>query len=64
MYSNKNKINEKLNAINILVKHHLFKTKNIIRLKEVTKLILEIFKGSLKINSSIMGNISMAFKML
>ena len=48
----------------MLGKHHFLKTKNIIRLKEVTKLIFEIFKGSLKINSSIMGNIRVAFKML
>jgi hypothetical protein len=47
-----------------LEKHHLFNTKNIIRLKEVARLILEIRKGSLKINSSIMGNISVALKML
>jgi hypothetical protein len=47
-----------------LEKHHLFKTKNIIRLKEVARLILEIRKGSLKTNSSIMGNISVALKML
>ena len=42
----------------------LCKTKNINRLKEIAKLVLEILNGSLKINSSIIGNISVIFKML
>jgi hypothetical protein len=42
---------------------HLFKTKNIIILNEATRLIFEIRKGSLKINSSIIGNMSMALIM-
>jgi len=48
----------------MLEKHHLFETANIIRLKEVARLILEIRKGSLKINSSTMGNINVIFNML
>jgi len=45
-----------------LKKHKLFKNQNNIRLREVTKLILEIRKGSLKINSSIMGDMTVIFK--
>lgn len=44
--------------------HHLFKNKNIIILNEVTRLIFEIRKGSLKINSSIIGNNIVTFKIL
>jgi hypothetical protein len=61
-HSNKNITNEKLSDRKIFEKHKLFKTKNNIRLKEVTKLILEIRKGSLKINSSIMGDMTVIFK--
>jgi len=62
--SNKNKTNEKLSDRKIFEKYNLFKTKNNIRLREVTRLILEIRKGSLKINSSIIGNISVIFKII
>lgn len=42
----------------------LYKTKNKIRQNEVKKLILEILKGSLKINSSTTGNNTDTFKIL
>ena len=63
-YSEKNNINEQVRLIKILEKHHLFKSKKIIILNEVIRLILEILSGSLKINSSIMGNITVIFKIL
>jgi hypothetical protein len=48
----------------MLEMHHLFNNKNIIILNEVTRLIFEIRNGSLKINSSIMGNTRVNFKKL
>lgn len=61
---NKNKIIERDVARYIFDILCLYKIKNIIILTEDAKLTLEILKGSLKTNSSIMGNKSVTFKIL
>jgi hypothetical protein len=60
----KNKINEIDKAIYTLEIPYLCNIKKIIKLNEITKLFFEIIKGSLKINSSIIGNNKDIFNIL